>query len=101
MIDRDERLAALLSAPALAPDPAFVARIAKLVEADAARSRAQSKAWRRFAVEAAAAGAIGLAALVIARIPAGAIDVAAGPGLAGALALLCWLLTRSDQRLAL
>jgi hypothetical protein len=97
MTDQDQALAALLAAPPLEPDPAFAARTMALVEADRAFRRARGAAWRRFRGEALAAAAIGAGAIVAARV-GGEAMLASGPGLAAALTLLFWLLTRREER---
>lgn len=99
MTDRDAQLAALLDAVP-APDPAFSRRVMALVEADAAWARARQAAWRRFGFEAAGVVAVGLAALALAQGAGPVAGVPSGSGLAGALTLLSWLLTRREGRLA-
>ena len=54
----DERIAALFAAPERAPDEAFVARIARAVEAERRMAATRAAAWRRFAVECAASAAV-------------------------------------------
>ena len=54
----DERIAALFEAPERAPDEAFVARMARMVAAEQRLAAARRSAWRRFAGECAAAGAV-------------------------------------------
>jgi hypothetical protein len=94
---QDQALAALLAAPPLSPDPDFAARTMALVEADLAYRRMRGAAWRRFGVEALATGAIGLGAVAVARFAGEAVPTS-GPGLAAALTLLFWLLTRREER---
>ena len=100
MTDDDLALAALLGAPPLEPDPAFAARVAALVEAEAAWRAARRAAWRRFAGEAIGALAVTAGAIVIARVSPVDGAAATGPGLAAALALLSWLITRPEPRAA-
>ena len=94
----DRALAALLAAPPLAPDPDFAARVVALVEAEAAWSKARRAAWRRFGGEALGALAVAVGAIAIARVSPAEGMMATGPGLAAALALLSWLVTRPDTR---
>ena len=54
----DEKIAALFAAPERAPDEAFVARMARMVAAERKLAAARRLAWRRFAGECVAAGAI-------------------------------------------
>jgi hypothetical protein len=95
--DRDQALAALLAAPPLVPDPAFAARTMALVEAEAAYRRARRAAWRRFLGEAVAAAAVAVGAVAVARYGGEAV-LPSEPGLAAALALLLWLMTRREER---
>ena len=98
MTDEDRALGALLAAPPLEPDADFAARVVALVEAETAWSNARRAAWRRFAGEAIGALAVAAGAIAIARVSPAGGAIATGPGLAAALALLSWLLTRPDAR---
>jgi hypothetical protein len=98
MDEPDLALSALLASPPLEPDPEFAARIAALVEAEARWSAARKAAWRRFAGEAISAAGIAVGAVAVARLAGEPGMMPSGPGLAAALALLCWLLTRAETR---
>ncbi|HMG46055.1 MAG TPA: hypothetical protein VK614_01155 [Allosphingosinicella sp.] len=54
----DERIAALFASPPRGPDEAFVARVARAVQAEQRFAASRRRAWRRFAVECAASAAI-------------------------------------------
>jgi len=98
MTDPDKALGALLAAPALEPNPDFAARVTALVEAEARLNAARRAAWRRFAGEAISAAGIALGAVAVSRLSGEPGLMPSGPGLAAALAMLCWLLTRSETR---
>ena len=98
MTDPDKALGALLAAPPLEPDPAFATQVSALVEADARLNAARRVAWRRFAGEAISAAGVAIGAIAVSRLSGEPGLVPSGPGLAAALAMLCWLLTRSETR---
>ena len=100
MDDTDRALGALLATPPVEPDPAFAARVLALVEADARLSVARRAAWRRFAGEVVSAAGVAIGAIAVDRLSGEPGLAPSGPGLAAALAILCWLLTRSETRAA-
>jgi hypothetical protein len=89
----DARLRALMAKPMRAPDEAFVARLRQNALAETRLRAARRAAWRRFAVETAAATAALLAFLLLARLRPGdsahAIPLT-GPFAAGILLLGLW-----------
>jgi hypothetical protein len=94
----DLALGALLAEPPLEPDPRFADRVAALVEADQRWRESRRAAWQRFSGEAVSAAGVALGALAIGRLSGDVEFDPSGPGLAAALALLFWLLTRSETR---
>ncbi len=88
--DFDIRLGALLGATP-APDHKFATGVAALVRADLAAERARRAAWRRFAGEAFAALAVGIAALLAVQFPQGAAAAAQSASLGAAALLFVWL----------
>ncbi|HEX9931464.1 MAG TPA: hypothetical protein VGB08_01335 [Allosphingosinicella sp.] len=89
----DERLAALFAAADPAPDEAFVARVARAVEADRRLAAARAAAWRRCRAEAAAGLAvIGAFALLWRLAPEAATleQLSTGPAAAALLLLFLW-----------
>lgn len=92
-MNEDERIAALFAAPERAPDEAFVARIERAVLAERRMKAARAAAWRRFAVECAASGAIVTAFYLLwrlgpANLPLDQLPV--GPAAAAILVLGLW-----------
>lgn len=89
----DARLRALIKGPARGPDEAFVARVRQNALAETRLRAARRAAWRRFAVEMAAAAAALLSFLLLARLrPADSANVISptGPFAAGILLLGLW-----------
>ena len=89
----DARLAALLAAPAAAPDEAFVARIERVVRAEQQFAAARSRAWRRFAAECAASAAMISAFYLLWRLAPAAQPFEPppiGPAAAALLLLFLW-----------
>ena len=89
----DDKIAALFAAPERAPDEAFVARIARAVLAEQRMKGARAAAWRRFAVECAASGAIVIAFDLLWRLapPTLPLDqLPVGPAAAAILVLGLW-----------
>lgn len=89
----DERIAALFAVPERAPDEAFVVRVGRAVLAEQQVKAARAAAWRRFAVECAASGAIVIAFDLLWRLgpaglPLGQFPVA--PAAAAILVLGLW-----------
>ena len=89
----DARLGALLRGPDAPPDAAFVRRIERLVAVEQRIEKARRAAWRRFAAEAAASGAVLAAFLLLGRLGADSGADAAGflsPATAAVLLIGLW-----------
>ena len=89
--DVDARLGALLAMDEPAPDPHFAARMLALIDADRRLAAARRAAWKRFAMEAAAAAAIGGAVLAMLHLGMDDMDLAVGPSLAAACSLFAFV----------
>ncbi|HYJ52900.1 MAG TPA: hypothetical protein VEW04_06985 [Allosphingosinicella sp.] len=77
----DEKIAALFADHQRSPDEAFVARIARAVEAERRMAAMRAAAWRRFAVECVASVAVVASFWLVwrlapASLPTGAIATA-------------------------
>ncbi|HEY0149260.1 MAG TPA: hypothetical protein VGB70_09660 [Allosphingosinicella sp.] len=92
--DIESRLAALLATPERAPDERFVLQVRQALIADQALAAARSKAWRKFAVELAATGAVVLAFWLLNRsgsaLPEGTAIPLYNPAMIGFLLLALW-----------
>lgn len=90
-MSEDERIAALFAAPERAPDEAFVARIARAVEAERRMTAARAAAWRRFAVECAGSAAVVASFWLVWRLAPAALPLdalATAPAAAAAILTL-------------
>lgn len=89
----DARLTALLATPEAAPDEVFVAKVERAVLAEKRWAAARRRAWRRFAAECVASGAVIAAFYLLWRLapadlPLGEFPVA--PAAAAILVLFLW-----------
>lgn len=89
----DAALTAIFAAPGRAPDEAFVARVERAVLAERKMAAARQAAWRRFAVETIASGAIVAAFYLLWRLsPELRLDqLPVAPSAAAILVLFLWL----------
>ena len=93
--DLDARLSALLAPPSAPPDEYFAGRVQRAVLAEEKMAAARARAWKSFAAEWAATGAVILAFILLGRA-APAADGNAGlplmnPAVAGVLLLALWV----------
>jgi hypothetical protein len=88
----DERIAALFVAPERAPDEAFVARVARALDAERRMTAARLALWRRFGIEIVASAAVIAAFYVLWRLsPALTLDeMPIAPSAAAILVLFLW-----------
>lgn len=90
----DEKIAALFETPERAPDEEFVARMARLIEAEQRLEAARRSAWRRFGRECVAAAAVVAAFDLVWRLTPADIRLdqllAAPAGAAAALLIALW-----------
>ncbi|MEA3028749.1 MAG: hypothetical protein QOJ53_1957 [Sphingomonadales bacterium] len=88
----DERIAALFAAPERAPDEAFVARVARAVDAERRMAAARVALWRRFGIEIVASAAVIAAFYLLWRLsPALTLEqLPVAPSAAAILVLFLW-----------
>lgn len=88
----DEKIAALFAAPDLAPDEAFVARVARAVLAEQRMAGARKALWRRFAIESVASAAIIASFYMLWRLSPELVldEVPIAPSMAAILVLFLW-----------
>lgn len=94
MTDVDSKLAALLAAPALPPDEAFVARVSGAIVAEQRIRAARDAMWRRFAIELAGTVSVVGAFYLLWNMAPSNIDIEPllpAPGIAAGMILLLWL----------
>ena len=89
----DAALTAMLATPERAPDDTFIARVERAVLAERKMAAARRAAWRRFAVETIASGAIVAAFYLLWRLsPELTLDqLPVAPSAAAILVLFLWL----------